>query len=85
MAFRAIGPLDNIQPIQINSRQQVLYKMNDEILTPKELMELLDINSPTTLINYEKQGRIVPHRPLGRKKYYLKSEVMRLFKRRGRA
>ncbi len=57
--------------------------MSDEILTPKQLMELLDISSPTTLIKYENQGLIIPHRPFGRKKYYLKSEIMNLFKRKG--
>gem|GEM_PF-1836276 len=48
-------------------------------MNPKELMEFLNIKSPTTLIKYEKEGLINPHRPFGRKKFYLKSEIMDLF------
>ncbi|GAA3609003.1 hypothetical protein Q4Q39_17410 [Flavivirga amylovorans] len=54
--------------------------MEDEILNPKELMGLLKIKSSTSLIKYEKQGLITPYRPFGKKKYYLKSEVMNLFR-----
>ena len=53
--------------------------MNDEVMNPKQLMEFLNIKSETTLIKYEKQGIIKPHRPFGRKKFYLKSEVLSLF------
>lgn len=58
--------------------------MEDEILNPKELMNFLKIKSSTTLIKYENQGLIVPHRPFGKKKYYLKSEVMNLFRKKKR-
>jgi len=55
--------------------------MQDEVMNPKELMKFLNIKSQTTLIKYEKQGVINPYRPFGKKKYYLKSEVMGLFVR----
>jgi len=55
--------------------------MEDEIFNSAELMDFLKIKSSTTLIDYEKKGLIIPHRPFGKKKYYLKSEVMTLFKR----
>ncbi len=53
--------------------------MNDEVLNPKELMKFLNIKSQTTLIKYEKEGLINPYRPFGKKKFYLKSEIMGLF------
>ncbi|WP_425593258.1 helix-turn-helix domain-containing protein [Aquimarina algiphila] len=49
-------------------------------MSPKELMKFLNIKSPTTLIKYEREGLIEPYRPFGKKKYYLKSEIMKLFK-----
>lgn len=51
-------------------------------MNPKELMEFLNIKSQTTLIKYEKKGIINPYRPFGRKKFYLKSDVMDLFEKR---
>ncbi|WP_338357165.1 hypothetical protein [Yeosuana marina] len=48
------------------------------ILNSKQVMELLNIKSPTTLLKYEADGRIKYHQPV-RKKYYYKHEVMEFF------
>ena len=51
-----------------------LYQGNDDLLTPTEIQDFLDI-SHTTRIDWTNQGILQAYSLGGRKKYYKKSEV----------
>ena len=53
--------------------------MSIELLDSDGVMELLMIKSETTLLKYERMGKIKHYRPFGKKKYYKKSEIINLF------
>ncbi|WP_435255628.1 helix-turn-helix domain-containing protein [Tenacibaculum sp. A30] len=47
------------------------------LLNSKQVMQLLNIKSPTTLIKYEKEGVIKVTRRLGNRKRYSKKDIER--------
>jgi len=48
------------------------------LLNSKQVMELLNIKSHTTLIKYEKREMIKVHSCIGNRKRYRKSDIMKL-------
>ncbi|MFC0578379.1 helix-turn-helix domain-containing protein [Mesonia mobilis] len=50
----------------------------ESLLNSRQVMELLNIKSPTTLIKYEAEGTICVHARLGNRKRYRKSDIKKL-------
>ena len=58
-------------PIQVNSCMK-------QMLTSKQVMELLNIKSETTLIKYEREGLVKVARRLGNQKRYSAVHIAKL-------
>lgn len=65
---------------ELESVKTVYIERKPDYLTRKETAELCKVSSPTTLWNWEQQGKLVPKRKSGKKPLYLRKDVEEFLK-----
>lgn len=73
--------VDYVLTIKDDSTVESSMDQNDEYLTRQDVMRQLDVKE-TTIHNWTRKGYLKPHK-IGRKIYYMKSDVLALLRGKG--
>lgn len=65
----------NVQVLFNDFKKELSLDKSDELLTPSQVCELLQIDS-STLWRWGQKGKIIPY-GIGSRRYYKKSEILR--------
>jgi predicted site-specific integrase-resolvase len=61
-----------------NKNKKVKSMSMDALLNSQQVMNLLNLKSPTTLIKYEREGKIKVFKRFGNRKRYRKQDISKL-------